>query len=198
MKLRNYIEFESKYRLDLKNHFKWKEIVSNIEGLKEFVYAESDDIYYTKNNQDYEFIRYRFSNTTKEKRAELTIKKKTNENNNIKRFEKNLRVDYNSKDTVESFVESLGFKKNFRIKKPGVHIYRFKDATLPLYTVIDEKENIDHFIEIEINEDLISQITEQEAWDIIKKYEDYLKPLGISPQNRMKLSLFEIYRKEKI
>lgn len=195
-KLSPLTEFEVKFRIDGEKLFQWKDLVSSLDGLKEFIYAESDDIYYTRDlgaNVDYEFIRYRFSTTTKERRAELTIKSKTHDNNNIKRSETNIRVDGNDKFFIESFVNGLGFTKNFRIRKPGVHIYRFKDATLPFYTVMDENDKVEHFIEIEVNEDIIHNLTEKDAWDIIRKYEEILKPLGITAQNRLRLSLFEMY-----
>jgi len=197
-KLKEFIEFESKYRIDLDKLFAWKELVSNLDNLKESLYVESDDIYYTRpttGDLAYEFIRYRFSTSAKERRKELTIKSKTTELNNIKRFETNIRVDHNQTPEIESFIKRLGFEKNFMIKKPGVHIYKFEDATLPFYTVIDEKGTQSHFIEIEVKEEIISKLTEQQAYDIIRKYEELFKPLGITAQNRLKLSLFEMYRK---
>ena len=99
------------------------------------------------------------------------------------------------KETIESFIARLGFEFNFKIKKIGVHIYTFADATLPFYTIIGESGKMSHFIEIEVNEELISKLTELEAFDIIRKYEKMLEPLGIKPQNRLRKSLFELYRK---
>lgn len=185
-------EVEVKFRVDEAMRNDWKQLVEKIDGLKEHIYTESDDIYYTNND---EFLRYRFSPNKKEKRAEITYKSKINKDNNIIRKEVNLRIDGNSSETVEAFVNSLGFKYNFLISK-YIDIYKFDDVTLPFYTVIDENGKRDTFIEIEVNEEKIHTLTENECWDIIKKYESILSPLGITAQKRLRKSLFEIYRKE--
>lgn len=193
----HFTEFECKYRVDGIQLYEWKKIMKEQaeaqEDYKGFVYLESDDIYYTKGE---EFLRYRFSDEKKVKRAELTYKSKTGEANNIIRKEVNLRVDGNDKDTVEALCNCLGFKKNFTISKL-VHIYNFGDATLPFYSVTDESGKQEHFMEIEVDEKLIPSLTEDEAWDIIKKWEIILAPLGITARNRLRRSLFEMYRKEE-
>jgi hypothetical protein len=48
-------------------------------------------------------------------------------------------------------------------------------------------------VEIEISEEHISQMTENQAWAIIEKYEKILEGIDIHPRNRMRKSLFEIY-----
>jgi hypothetical protein len=184
-------EVETKYSVEGELVYAFKKLAQELEGLKDFVYVESDDIYYTKED---EFLRYRFSNSKKDKRAELTYKVKINKENNIIRKEVNLRVDSNHITTVEEFASCLGYAKNFRISKI-VHLYRFEDATLPFYTVIDESGKMKHFIEIEVNEEILSKLSEEQCWDIIRKYEEKLAPLGITAQKRLKKSLFEMYRK---
>lgn len=184
-------EVEVKFRIEEAKLNDWKQLVEKLEGLKEFIYIESDDIYYTKGD---EFLRYRFSNSKKDKRAELTYKAKTTEAHNIIRKEINLRVDNNDAATVEAFANSIGYLKNFTIRK-YVSIYRFSDAILPFYTVIDETGKRDTFIEIEVNEEKIHQLTEDKCWDIIKRYEAVLAPLGVTASKRLRKSLFEMYRK---
>jgi predicted adenylyl cyclase CyaB len=115
--------------------------------------------------------------------------------NNIQREELNIRVDVTPFETITKLVENLGFTYNFRIYKM-CHIYKFDDATLVFYTVEDEKKNLTHFIEIEVHEENIRHMTEEEAWGIVKKYETALEPIGIKPQNRLRKSLFEMYRRE--
>ena len=197
-------EFEVKFRVDEGKLNEWKQLVthyrnSDPDNYKEFVYVDSDDVYYTKKSNsadvDYEFIRYRFSDDKKNKRAELTTKRKLKDSFNIIRKEYNVRVDSNTRDTIEGFVtDGLGYEYNFTIGK-YVQIYRFKDATLPFYTVIDENGKRDTFVEIEVDEDLLHKINEDEAWGIIKKYEAILAPLGITAKNRLRKSLFEMYSK---
>jgi len=195
-------EFEVKFRLDESKLNDWKQLIrdyanSDGSGYKDFVYVDSDDIYFTRESTsedvDYEFIRYRFSDG--EKRAELTTKRKLKDSNNIIRKEQNVRVDNNDRETIHEFVtDGLGFDYNFRITK-YVQIYIFKDATLPFYTVVDENKKRDTFVEIEVDEKLLHSITEEEAWAIINKYEKLLEPLGITPRNRLRKSLFEMYKR---
>lgn len=198
-------EFEVKFRVDESKLNEWKQICTDIKNqspkdYKGFIYVDSDDEYFTKaslsEDLDYEFVRYRYSEN--EKRAELTTKRKLKDSNNIIRKEQNVRVDGNSKQTIHEFItEGLGYDFNFKISK-YVQIYIFKEATLPFYTVIDDKGSRDTFVEIEVNEELLHSITEAEAWDIIKKYEGLLSRLGISSKNRLRKSLFEMYKKENI
>ncbi len=187
-----FVEFETKYRVDdPKILWDFKHLVETQLGRKDFVYVQSDDIYYVKNVD--EFVRYRFAET--DKRAELTIKRKTGTGNNIIREETNLRVDGNDFALVENFVKNLGFVFNFRINKQ-CHIYHAPDATLVFYSVRDlENNKLAHFIEIEVTEG--AGFTEDESWAIIKKYEAALAPLGVTPQKRLRKSLYEMYRREK-
>lgn len=195
-------EVEVKFRIDEKLVNDWKQIVieykdKNPDEFKEFIYVDSDDVYYTKKPKKgiaYDFVRYRYAES--EKRAEITTKRKLADSNNINRKEYNIRVDGNSKEEIEGFfVDGLGYNYNFKITK-FVNIYKFKDATLPCYTVTDENGKRDTFVEIEVDEKLLHKINEEEAWEIIKKYEEVLAPLGITPQKRLKKSLFEMYEKD--
>ncbi len=191
LKTLEFYEVEVKFRFDEAKRNDWKQLVESLEGVKDFIYVESDDIYYMKGN---EFLRHRFSNFKKDKRAELTYKSKTKKGDNIIRKEVNLRVDASDHATVKEFSGSLGFERNFKISK-YVDIYHFEDATLPFYTVISEDGKRETFIEIEVNEDIIHKLTEDEAWSIIKKYEELLSPLGITHKHRLRKSLFEMYRR---
>ena len=191
-KIKPFTEMEVKFRTTGDKIYDFKQLVSNMQGLQSFIYVESDDIYYTRGD---EFVRYRFSTQGDCKRKELTHKVKTIDSNNVIRSEVNLRVDDNDADTIEKFVTVQGFKRNFRISKI-VHIYRFEDVVVPFYTVIDENGKFDHFIEIELVEETIHNLTEEEAWNTIKKWEAVLAPLGISGQKRLRKSLFEMYRRE--
>lgn len=190
-KLSKHCEFETKYRVDGDLQWKFKTIVSELD-FKSFVYAEGPDYYYTK--PDGSFLRYRKALT--EKRAEVTLKEKPEgASSNLKRKEVNWRVDNNSHETIEAGALMMGFDFNFSIWK-SCHIYRFKDATLVFYTVRDENNKTDHFIEIEVEESTIHKLTEKDAMDVIKKYEVVLEPLGITYKNRMVRSLYEMYVKD--
>jgi predicted adenylyl cyclase CyaB len=192
-KLDPHTEFESKYRIDADKLYEFKSIIGDLTDLKEFIYVEGPDVYWTKGEA--EFLRYRkAAHEAESGKAWLTMKaKQKGASNNIIRKEVNWRVDTTPFETIREGAELLGFTYNFKIYKI-CHIYRFKDATLVFYTV-KEDASISHFIEIEVDEETIGNYTEEEAWGVIKKYEAVLSPLGIKPQNRLRKSLFEMYVK---
>lgn len=146
------------------------------------------------------FMRYRQpSHGLDSNRKELTTKyKKDGSKNNIQREEKNIRVDLTAEDTVKQFVKDIGYEINFSIHKI-CHIYNFEDATLVFYSVYDttngKPTKMDNFVEIEVSEEKISGMTEDAAWGIIEKYEEALEPIGITAKNRLKKSLFEMYKR---
>lgn len=192
-KIEKFTEFETKYRVEGSQIYKFKEIVEQLEGDYKFVYAQGPDWYYTK--EDGSFLRYRKADN--EKRAEVSFKEKPEgAKNNIQRKEINWRVDVTDKEAIHEGALMQGYEFNFKIWKL-CHIYNFKEATLVFYTVKDENAKLDHFVEIELNEETIHKITEEEAWEKIRKYETILEPLGITYRNRLNKSLFEMYRKEK-
>ena len=191
-KLDKHTEFETKYRVNGNIIFDFKKIIESIEDSCKFLYVQGPDIYFTK--EDGSFLRYRKGEG--EKRAEITMKEKQEGSKyNIKRKEVNWRVDPTPYDTIYEGALMQGYKYNFRIKK-FCHIYIFKDACVVFYTVEDERCKLDHFIEIELNEETIHTLTEEEAWEGIKKYEKILEPLGITHRSRLMKSLYEMYVKD--
>lgn len=193
-KMGHFKEFETKYCLDGNKVFEFKQLVEKMHEQYDFLYVQGPDFYYTK--PDGSFLRYRKADNDKTGRAELTMKSKSEgSSNNIIRKEINLRVDKNSFNTIEEFATMLGYTFNFKIWKM-CHIYNFKDATLVFYTVRDENSEMTHFVEIEVDENLLSHITEEEAWNIVRKYERELLPLGITHRHRLNKSLFEMYVKD--
>lgn len=191
-KLEKHTEFETKYRVEGDLQFKFKAIVGDLD-YKGFVYAEGPDYYFTK--PDGSFLRYRKATT--EKRSEVTMKEKPlGAKHNVLRKEVNWRVDNTPKETVEEGAIMMGYTYNFSIWK-ACHIYNMKDGTtLVFYTVRGEDNKIDHFVEIELDEHNIHKMTEDQAWDMIRKYEQILAPLGITHRNRLTKSLYEMYVKD--
>lgn len=186
---KKFLEIETKYDAENINRMDFKNLARSFSP-KNFVYVESTDIYFSKGD---EFVRYRMPpETEKSKRAELTLKKKHISGNNVVRTEVNLRVDQNDQATVTAFCEGLGYKKNFSIYKI-CDIYFFDDADIVFYTVLDEENKSRNFLEIEVDENL--DIPEEEAKEILTKYEKMLAPLGLTAQKRLRKSLWEMYRK---
>ena len=184
-----FIEIEYKYKIDANKRLAFKDLVKDIEGIS-FVYIESYDIYYTRS--DGEFLRYRYSEDKKQKRAEITYKKKSIESNNVIREEVNLRVDANDFETVDKFITGLDYKYNVKVFK-ACDIYETNEVQIVFYSVQDEENNWQSFVEIEVREGTFS--TEEEGVEIMRKYEKLLEPLGITYQNRLSKSLYEMYKK---
>jgi hypothetical protein len=191
--LPHFTEFETKYNTDGAHIYKFKEIVESTGDKFEFIYVQGPDVYFTKSKEDM-FARYRKAEHDKSGKAWLTFKKKPDgAKSNIKRKEYNWRVDATPLSEIREGLESQGYQFNFQIYKM-CHIYKFSDATLVFYTVRKSgSDQIDHFIEIEVDEKNISRLTEEEAFAVIEKYEKMLEPLGITYRHRLKRSLFEMY-----
>jgi len=194
-KLPKYTEFETKYKIENDITVKFKNLVMSFAkelGNFDFIYVEGPDYYYTRNGGD-AIGRYRKAINGKE--AWWTVKIKRNNKNNINRTETNWRVDGTPYETIHEGAVNMGWDFNFRIYKM-CHIYKFKDVTFVLYSVTDDADKTNQFMEIELDEDSIHNLTEEEAWDRIRKYESMLEPLGITHRNRLTKSLFEMYRKD--
>ena len=195
-KLEHLTEFECKYRIAETDLIKFKKIAESLSDLKSFLYVQGLDVYYTTDMvTEASFARYRKAEFEKNPKAWLTFKKRLVEGRSYKRKEPNIQVNGTPLTEIEAALEMHGYKKNFEIYKL-CHIYFFKDATLVFYTVIDEGDKHASFVEIEVDEATISQLTEEDAWEVIRKYEAYLEPLGITYKNRLQKSLFDLYRKD--
>lgn len=195
-KIARFTEFETKYGSDISNLAAFKSIVEILPGLIEFEYAEGPDTYLTK--PDGSFGRYRkakYPHGTEY--AQWTLKlKPAGAKNNISRLEYNWRVDGTPSQEILDGAVAMGFSFNFKINKV-CHIYKFKECTLVFYSVKEEgSAKEDYYIEIEITEETVHELTEEQAWDIIRKYEKILEPVGVNAQKRMRRSLFEMYKGE--
>lgn len=192
-KLDKHTEFETKYRVDGTKIFQFKELIQKINKPYDFLYAEGPDYYYTK--PDGSFLRYRKGQTDKGGRAEVTMKQKpSGASHNVIRKEVNWRVDKTPYETIHEGAMMMGYSFNFKIFKM-CHIYFFDDANIVFYTVMSDDKETQHFIEIELDEKKIHNLTEEQAWAIIRSYEAVLEPFGITYRNRLNKSLYEMYVK---
>lgn len=181
-------EIETKYDAGEISMQKFVDLVETLKPSKKMMVSSYDD-YFTNTNGD--FVRYRYTDD----RGELTIKKKTNPNNNLERLEINVPTAGDNLKTIEAFMDQLGYKYNFGIYKT-CKIYWVDNVVLVYYVVYDkELKEKRRFIEVEADEDYDWE-SEQAAWDHVQKYEKFFEPFGISPKNRLRKSLFEIFRKE--
>jgi adenylate cyclase class IV len=180
---------EIEYKYDAAN-ISMKEFEELVEGnfkINKKMLVSSYDDYFVDSTGN--FIRYRYTDG----RGELTIKRKLSVNNNNERIEVNVPTAGDNLKTISTFVDLLGYEHNFGIYKT-CKIYWVDRVVLVYYVVYDkEMKELRRFIEIEADEDL-QWDSEQHAWDEIGKYEKLLEPLGITPKNRLKKSLFETFR----
>lgn len=180
-------EIETKYDAAKIKMEDFLEIVESLP-IREKLLISSYDEYYV--NKDGDFVRYRHNN----ERGELTVKRKVLDLNNQERVEVNLPTQGDNVQTVTRFLELLGYEHNFSIYKT-CNIFWTDKVDLVYYVVYDrEFKEQRRFIEIEADEDLEWE-SEDEAWDEVLKYEKLLEPLGITPQHRLRKSLFEIFKK---
>ena len=203
-------EFETKYRVEDFALIEFKQILEQQETLQSFIYVEGPDFFFTYPNSWFEanpqwdklgtFIRYRKPSHGLDKgRRQVTWKYKPKDaKDNIKRREHNWDIGKTPEKVILEQLKFSGAEFNASIVK-NCHVYQFEDATLVFYTVYDTTngtpKKADYFIEVEVRDEIIGDMSEGEAWGVIEKYEQLLAPLGINAQKRMKKSLFEMYRK---
>jgi len=191
--MEDFKELEYKYKADGVKLTDFQELAESLTPLKK-IDASSWDLYYTKKDVEGYFIRYRDATN-----PELTKKRKTKTSNNWERIEIDLPLDPNrvKEDIVTSWVALDNYNKNFKIYK-SCFIYWFENTNMVYYTVYDENmKEIGRYIEVEVNKEKVSEIGQEKCMEELKTLEEQLTKLGISNKNRMKRSLFEIYRTTK-
>lgn len=186
-------ELEYKYKADEIRLVEFQKLLRTLP-FKQLMEVSSWDVYYTKETDKEEFCRFRNSPV----RPELTKKKKVTSTNNWERIESDLPLDPAriTEDKVTFHVGLDGYKENFRIYK-SCFIY-FLDLVNFVYYIVynEDMKEMGRFVEVEINKDQVQKLGgEEKAFEVLKEYEQKLLALGISPQNRLKKSLFEMFVK---
>lgn len=207
------VEFETKYSVDDHLLIEFKQIVEALPEKKAFIYVEGPDFYFThppewfKANTQWDsegtFIRYRKPSYGLDNgRRQVTWKyKPVDSKNNIQREEYNWDLSNKTSETVIfTQIERSGASFNFSIIK-NCHIYKLDDATVVFYTVYDttdgKPKKADSFVEIEVCEEKIKDMTPDQAFATIAKYEKILEPLGLNARKRLKKSLFQMFVRRK-
>lgn len=155
---------------------------SRIEGylgeIFEPYYVVSCDDYYSNDFlENHSFLRYRKGGGL----TELTIKIKTDKDNNYIRKEINIDVNGNDDSSIVEFIKLSGYKKLFSVFKEAWiwHIEEDK-VDLSYYTLPDGRS----FIELEAE-----CSSKEEGLNLIDKWEKILKLESLEKENK---SLFEI------
>lgn len=189
--MNNFKELEFKFKADdvkLQDFLKHLETYSPDRGAD----VSSWDFYYTNAKNNDEFMRYRDSDS-----PELTIKRKISTANNWERIEVDLPLDKvrMSKDVADTWAGLLGYEPNFNIYKT-CFIRWIGNVNAVYYIVYNENmKEIGRFIEVEVNKEAVPRLGVDKAFEELKGFEQGLSSLGLSPQNRLKRSLFEMFRK---
>ena len=168
-------------------------------GHRRYIETSSWDIYfssadYEQNKLPFEFMRLRNGST-----PELTIKRKNTETNNNNRIEIDLPLDAAHGDVeieniVTAFCRQFGFVENFRVYK-YCSIYFYEKFDIVYYIAYDtEMKEQARFIEIEALKSYPFK-TAEEALSCIKDVEQRMSAIGISPQKRMRKSMWERFKK---
>jgi len=127
---------------------------------------------------------------------QLTFKRKTKDTNNFIRTEHNIELTKGTtRDQIEALFLEFGYKYNVSLFK-NCFVFVYDTYTFVYYICYDtDMEELGRFIEIEMSEEH-SWANEAEAYNHLLVLEKLMKSLGISPQNRVKRSLFELYSKD--
>ncbi len=181
-------EIEFKYDADDISMEKFIDMVEAMSPKKRMLVSSYDD-YFTDDKGN--FIRYRYHDS----RGELTIKRKTTDKNNNERIEVNVPTGGDNFEATQAFVNLLGYKHNFGIFKT-CKIYWVENAVLVYYVVCNKHDlkEARRFIEIEADEEY-AWASEEDAWAHVEKYEKLFEQIGITSRNRMRKSLYEIFKK---
>lgn len=185
---KRYLEIESKYNAKEIALTDFIAFCTASFVSSKFVQASGYDHFYSSDKDDTQFGRYRVGPDF----VQLTVKTKTQANNNYIRQEDNLEFkEPVSEDRVRSFFAKFGYEYRQTIFK-NCFIYKYPTFTMVYYVIYTKDMNeIGRFLEIEMCEDYPWE-SEEQAWDALLSVEKQCRPLGIIPQARIKKSLYEI------
>lgn len=188
----DFYELEYKYKADNISFSNFEALMNTLK-VEKHDSLSSWDYYFTDNKkQDEGFIRFRDSSTT----PELTRKIKTETSNNFSRIEIDLPLDKSKVNfkTIEKFLQSINYSENFRIYK-SCQVFWLDTVNYVYYTVYGKEANkLNSFIEVEVNKSMMHSLGMEQAQNLLDKAAKPLQTLGLSSQNRMKRSLYELYK----
>lgn len=204
----NYVELEYKYRADNIKLEDFCNLIKRLNPLKE-TKVSSWDYYFCKKEDPFQeypmtydssFIRFRDSTIN----PELTQKTKTHTNNNFNRVEIDLPLDRTkiTLETVNKFMNTLGYEENFRIYK-NCFVYWLDSVNFVYYTVFDKDlKELGRFIEVEVNKEKVTELDKVNKNPYfsgseieLDLYANKLEELGLTSKNIMQESLFELFKK---
>lgn len=187
-----YKEIEFKYNADAVKLSDFTAFCGAHNGGAEELRASGFDHFYDNLKDPDAFGRLRVGADSNQ----LTFKRKTQDTNNFIRTEHNIDLaSWTTRDQIEALFSEFGYRYNTSLFK-NCFIYVYDTYTFVYYICYDvNMKELGRFIEIEMSEQH-SWVNESEAYNHLLVLEKLMKTLGISPQNRIKRSLYELYRKD--
>ena len=185
--MKKELEIETKYRIpEDRNPIEFELAFLALQP-KDIIHVEGYDTFYSSKKDKNSFFRYRESSGD----IQLTFKRRTSKKDNIVRVEHNLDLILPLTDKGIDFCESMGYEKNTTIYKKAT-VFLYKDFIACRYTVSkDEFSSIlEEFIEIEVKSE---NVTKHKA---LKRLFDLEKKFGLTKEDRVKESLFELFRRK--
>lgn len=157
-----------------------------------FVLAAGYDHFYSCKDFSESFCRHRVGPD----KNELTFKRKTADKNNFVRTEHNIELSPSvSEEQVAALCNEFGYKHNVSIYK-DCFVYKYFNHTFVYYICYNlEMKELGRFVEIEMDENYPWE-TEEQALNELTMLEKKFHQFGVSPQSRVKRSLFEMFRKD--
>jgi adenylate cyclase class IV len=188
----NFREVEFKYRADNIGLEAFVNFCTAFKGLKKTFSASGYDHFYDSPKDPGAFQRLRVGPDANQ----LTFKRKTEDANNFIRTEHNIDLaPTTSRENIEAYIAEGGFSYNTSLFK-SCFVYEYTRHIFVYYVCYDtDMKETGRYIEVEMSEDY-PWASESDAYEELTVLEKLMKPLGITPQSRVKKSLFELYRKE--
>lgn len=153
--------------------------------------VEGTDMFFGNKDKDTTFFRYRLGDDF----TQLTFKKKIVEVDSFIRDEYNLTlIGRPTIPAVTKFLGELGYKpKGTLYKTSCVYISDF--FLVAYYTCYKDEQRLGSFIEIELNDEKDWPDNENALYFLNTLEKDFEK-LGLLPENRIKLNLYELFIKD--
>lgn len=185
-----YREMELKYRADDLTLEAFKAFCTTNPYPVKVVTAAGYDHFYSNPKDPKAFARHRVGPDMNQ----LTFKRKTSDKNNFLRTEHNIDLATTvAPSQVKALLSEFGYEANASIFK-NVFVYHYGNHNWVYYVCYDSRlKELGRFVEIEMAEDY-NWPTETAAWDELTRLEAAGKAIGLSPQRRMKNSLYEMFK----
>lgn len=175
------IELEKKYNATNVDIVQFCEVAPKY--FSNYFRIKSTDYYYTNNNPNIEFIRYREPSDDEGAVGDITIK--NFRNSQLNRFELTIKLEDPITQNVIQFLNLLDAKFEFEVTK-DCHIFTSSNATIVLYTFEVESRKF-KIIEIELHTSDMNVLT-----DIEQRLAQDLD--GFDPNNSINVSKYQLIK----